>query len=234
MTVSTGTTYSGRDLCERVGTDAPGPTPAPGADTSFDGVGATLLTGAWQHTAPPLTGVPGFLSLGGAAVTDQHRANSYFAFNQLECPGLLSQVTEAVISADAAWNAPVLTLPGTTGAMEQFSLNQVFGALAPTATAHLGPAGANTGLGGVALMSQGQLCQVLVNGLDLGGGTSIANGFPVSCRSRQAWPRAGVAPRHPRVLTDALCRPRGPSERLLACLSPPPAFALRPPSCRAV
>ena len=44
-TTSKGNSYTAFDLCERPGVDGLGPLLAPGADTSRDGVGATLATG---------------------------------------------------------------------------------------------------------------------------------------------------------------------------------------------
>ena len=104
VTTSTGNTYGARDLCERLGpADTPGPIVAPGANTSVDGVGKTNLTGRWQEGANAL---PGFLYTTGTlgtGITDQHRADAYFAFNDLMCPELLRQNATAL----AAWDKPV-------------------------------------------------------------------------------------------------------------------------------
>jgi len=168
VTTSMGNTYSGRDLCDRAGDDTPGPVPANGADTSVDGVGATNLTGTWQHA----TGAPGFLYSQATGVTDQHRANSYFAFKGLKCMQLLKGDTTAM----AAWDDKVLYLPQATDptSLGPFSFNELWGAEAPTATAHL----LAFGLGGKALISHGTLCQALMVGYDLGGGSFIANALP--------------------------------------------------------
>ena len=92
VTTSSGNTYTGSDLCERVGTDAPGP-------VMVDSV-TSNLTGVKQSPS----GLPGFMyTSAGGGVTDQHRANSYFAFNERKCAALFGGDTTAAAAWDSEW-----------------------------------------------------------------------------------------------------------------------------------